>query len=314
MEGERRDGERFRHGQVRVGGAEEESGGGGGSNTNSCDHVHLLDDYQTADCICTDCGLVVDRIIGVDPSKRGPVVRMSDDSTGGWQSAGEAWKRFEDMRPSTAGHNGGSFGLRWIEYVMGELSLGGDYLMPRVLDNFAKIYSDRAILRKTDEKMLYAVAFSVLNVSGRECMPRPPQYVLRLCGLNEDNMRPLLNIDRTLLFSKKELESIPSEYYTLSASSAEDYIDTVCAFLNIKYRLATEMYELAAESAERFPDKKPTAMAAACALIVLEGHLGSTECSIPIKSKQLCDLLDVNFAHVQRLARSVRNWKSRIKN
>lgn len=225
---------------------------------------------------------------------------------GGWMSEGEDWKRFGTDRPKAAvRENGGILGLRWIEYVMSQLALNSDYLMPRVLDNFAKIYSDRPSLRKTDEKMKYAVAFSVLNVSARECMPRPPQYVLRLCNLDEDNMRPLLSIDRTLLFTTDELRRVPSEYYTLAASSPEDYIDTVCALLGLRYVWATEMYELAADAAERYPDKKPTAVAAACAQAVLDRHLG--ENGVPFHKKQICDLLDVNQDSIKNLVLNLRH-------
>ena len=319
MEVQGRFGQRVRQRQVRVSGLEEEEGGGGGPASNRCDHQNVLDDYQTADTVCTDCGLVLGALIGAPVSGGHKMVRSSTlssgraaDADGGeeeddvWEERLHRWREEEELSARSWKRFGATiYAQRLIRFVLDQLRLDNDFVLPRVTDNYDALLTNRPHVRKTDSKVQYAVAFSVMNVTTRECMPRPPQFILRLCGLNEEDMRPILNIDRTLLFSREEMQTTPAQYFTLAEPMAEDYVDAVCANIGVKYAIATEIYELAAVMSERYPEKMTTALCAASAHLVLREHLGPLEGSE--KSKVVQDLLDVNRATVRRLIQTL-NW------
>ncbi len=87
-------------------------------------------------------------------------------------------------------------------------------MVNRCQENFDRIYGLRRTrkgFRKSEFKENVAVAASILRQMVLLRMPRPPEHVATLCGL--ESASPLLRVDALLNFSKEE-KVMTVQYYS----------------------------------------------------------------------------------------------------
>lgn len=245
-----------------------------------CHHANILDDFQSGDSVCTDCGLVLERILG--------------RADGG----GERWRKREgEMNESPQSPH-----FWWTERqeeeknvhslqkireefrsCLEQFNLDNEYVLERVLDNYQKIYGGREVkpgFRKTQNRHKIAAAFSIYNILVRERAPRPVQYIADLFNL--ESCRSLLNLTAALKITKSEQKRIPRRYYELQDTSPEDYIDVLCAHLTIPFDVASTARERAESVKWELYGRHPTVIAAA----VLQEEVSTLD--YPGLNKKIC--------------------------
>ena len=88
--------------------------------------------------------------------------------------------------------------------------------------------------------------------------------------------------------------------YELGRVKPEDYIDGICANLNVRFNLASEMVEVARKNSWRFYGKKPTLIASAAIHRMLKRH--GLDRQGEGLSDSACRLLSCDRSAVERLA------------
>jgi transcription initiation factor TFIIIB Brf1 subunit/transcription initiation factor TFIIB len=249
-----------------------------------CFHENVLDDFHTADVVCTDCGLVLDRIVGFS-------------GTGGqqWNSRPCQYRQTQLQPPLpppiliSPPSTGGKEARRKIENYLSVFFMDNENVVESVLKKYNLIYGTRVQrpgFRKCNMKERIAIAFSICNTLANEEMPRPPQYIAKLCGVS---CRQLLNTVTHLKLSEEELEKMKREDYELASSPPQDYIDVLCSHLGIPFATGGEMRAVAEEARWILHGRYPTVIAAASMQLVLErrGELNKT-----VFAEKICEMLD----------------------
>jgi hypothetical protein len=237
-----------------------------------------------------DCGLVLDRIVGTSGRGGGPC-RLS--------RAGEGEEEdvvFPRLDPPEAGRE--LSGERLVLDVLAVFHLDSQHVTERALENYRRVYGRRAArqgFRKCDFKRRVAAAFSVCNTLARLCLPRPPSYVAKLCGVPT---RPLLNLPLHLRLSAEELASLRREDYELAQTRPQDYVDVVCSHLGIPFSTAGQARCEAEEAEWALHGRQPTVIAAAAILRTLSRTLSAAD--LDRRRLELCHAFDCQQRTVSR--------------
>lgn len=220
-----------------------------------CHHENVLEDYERGDLVCTCCGLVLDRIIGVAGGVVGKLTRSSlfynEDGNG-------INERDRDD----------------ILTILGVFHLDNHSVIDSVFENYSKIYASRTSgngFRRSEAKRQIAIAFSICNTMAKMKISRPGCYVTDLCRVSPS---ALLDLPTTLCLSKRELEGMRREDYELQEAMAEDYVDVVCSHLGIPFHLATDIREKVQAVQWRLYGRRPNVIVAAAIQTVLVKEKG----------------------------------------
>jgi hypothetical protein len=256
-----------------------------------------------------DCGLVLDRIIGADgggPEGGGGRVRKRSREE---EEEEEDLPFLQQQQESPSPYRRRRFlldrerGRELITSVLAVFHLDNQHVMERAIENYDKIYGSRRArrgFRKSEFKQRVACAFSICNSLARLQMPRPPEYVARLC---EVPCRPLLNVRAQLNLSEEELGALRPEDYELEEARPQDYIDVVCSNLRIPFNTAGEVRRVAEEAQWVLHGRQPTVIAAASIQFVLaeRGELGVTA-----SGADICNLFDCQQRTVDKALNALR--------
>ena len=237
-----------------------------------CSHEKLLDDFITADVICTECGLIMDRIIGYSNEGR-QRYRFNDSDI----------INQEELYERNIG--GGENAILYRKYellnnYLAVLHLDNEHVLNRVSENYEKIFGSRTNFKYSTTKRDIAIAFSIANTLNRLSIPRPVGHIAQLCNVD---VGLLLNIPKNLNFTKIDFEKLKESDYVLDDISPTYFIDTVCAYLGIKFNLASEMITKAEEVEWKFEGRQAHGVAAAIIVYTLRKNK---------KSKKENDLLN----------------------
>ncbi len=257
-----------------------------------CPHKNTLDDYETADVVCMDCGLVLDRLIGYHSGGGGRMMwrgnvsgRMEEEE----EEEGRPLFPFVDLSQLSAEERRRRRARESIISYLSVFHMDSEEVVNAVLQNYWKIYGGRENgrkgFRKNDYKERVALGFSICNTLAREGIPRPPDYIARLCNVNR---RAFLNLPSILALDSEELGRLRRRDYELKESEAEDYIDTLCSFLGVPFHLAGRIVETARKATEALHGCYPTVLAAASMQLELqrEGLLETR-----VRGRDICELL-----------------------
>lgn len=176
-----------------------------------------------------------------------------------------------------------------IVNLLAHVHLDNEYLLERVCELYRKIYggrSQRRGFRKSERKERVATAFAICNTLRREKMPRPVEHVTSLCGLTK--WQPLLNIPHHLSLSEDELRGLSRDDYELRYSSPEEYVEVICAVMEIPFKTRQDAKRLAREVEWALYGRQPTVITAA----VIQSVMARKGASSDALRKTLCDNLD----------------------
>jgi hypothetical protein len=258
-----------------------------------------------------DCGLVLERIIG-----------GIDGGGGGVEGGGGRVWRHQKRFPSPqqqqeeegeedyyrhlhhyAGvDSNAKKGRELITSVLAVFQLDNQHVSERVMENYDKVYGRRRTrlgFRKNEFKQRVACAFSICNTLARLQMPRPPEYVARLC---EVPCKSLLNLPAYLSLEHEELTQLHPEDYELEEGQPQDYIDVVCSNLGISFNTAGEARRVAENARWILHGRHPTVIAAASLQVALTER-GELERERAIA---ICDLFDCRQRTVDAAAKILR--------
>ena len=202
-----------------------------------CSHANVLDDLEVGDEVCTDCGLVLGRIIGQcrrnHDGSGGIIVKSSSAATSqrrGRRVGGEEEHREEGEEGEEESWDGGVGGggttamssatTRRPEWhcsweVKREEMIGilGVYRMDagcnvwRAMDLYNKLYHSRIDkIRMTESMCKTATAFAICQTMIENGSPRCQSEVCKMCGLESD--APLLNIPIRLRLGEDEMQRL----------------------------------------------------------------------------------------------------------
>lgn len=227
--------------------------------------------------MCMECGLVLEQLYG-----------------GG--GGGERWRGGvssyatppKTLNPWEGGKEKEEITLEYVFVLLGTFHMDTDDTAYRVWELFKKIYKsrqERLGFRKTTFKAKVAVAFCLCNTLAHEHSPRPIESITTLIGL--DSVKPLLDIPKSLNLSPCELESLRKHEYELIDPSPQEYIDTICAHLNISFSIAGQIRQKVEQVEWLLYGKQPTVIAAAGmqSFLSATGHLEGN------MAKDICALL-----------------------
>ena len=256
-----------------------------------CNHSQVLDDYQRGDCVCVECGLVLEQILGHGGERERFYTRCDDDNVVSVSSSSST--------PSL--HMRERHKRLLFEPILALFHLDNDFVLEHVVDNYEKIYGGRQARRgfkKTEEKQKLAVAFSILNALSRLHMPRPVEDVMVMCGVlpQKNNRRKLLDIKKTLDLSGEEVAQLRPEDYELQDADPEDYLDVACIHLGIPFAVASEIHLLIAKAKWKLYGKKPTIINAAAILHTIRQRDNLQH----VDEHEVCRLMNVTRSAVEK--------------
>ena len=187
-----------------------------------------------------------------------------------------------------------------IAQVLGIFHIESHEVVNKAIENFEKIYNARArakSFRRGEKKEALTAAFVICNTLAQCCIPRPPAYVARYCGV-EGEWRSILNIAKVLRIDLREAETagLTREDFELQDSAPGDYIDTVCAHIGIPFNLASRMTLVADAAKNMLYGRYPTVIAAAAMQLVLNEVGLLTRLS----ARDVCDQLTCQQKSVDR--------------
>jgi transcription initiation factor TFIIIB Brf1 subunit/transcription initiation factor TFIIB len=232
----------------------------------------VLDDFHAGDVVCLECGLVLDRLVGVG------------GGGGPWRIHGGG--DVDRLPPPPPQAPRCPTGEQLALDVLAVFHLDNQHVAERVLENYRIVYGGRAArrgFRKCEFKRRVAVAFSICNTLARLSVPRPPSYVARLC---EVPTRPLLNLPLHLRLSAEDLASLRREDYELAETKPQDYVDVACSHLGIPFSKAGEARCGAEEAEWVLHGRQPTVIAAAAILRALGPEEAERRC------ESVCEAFD----------------------
>lgn len=189
--------------------------------------------------------------------------------------------------------------------------MDNDFVLERAVETYDKIYASRRNslgFRKSEYTQKVAIAFAITNTLIRNNMPRPIDYILTVCEL--ESRRPLLHLKEYLHLSEKELEHLRKEDYELQDDNPEDYVDIVCAHLNIPFHVASKACALIASVRWHVSDRSPTVLVAAAIQAVLTEEQGV----VPAETlASVCALLDVKQRSVTEVRKIILSVAEKIR-
>ena len=250
-----------------------------------CNHEETFDDIETADNICMQCGLVLDRILG-----------CADDYRGKELTGQREEKRREKVGSKT-------------KHYLDHFNIDNQFVQERVMHRYEKIYGRRKPrkgFRKDQNKDAVAMAFSIYSTLAENDMPHPPKHVSeRVCGVEDKSM---LQVEKVLKLSDNEMDKLDREDYEYPDVRAEDYVHVVCNYMSIKFRTAELIRYLIREWEDEdvMQGKYPNVIAATVIWYVLQRLSDEEE---PAKKDAslavLCDGLDCTCESVKALLKSL---------
>lgn len=175
-------------------------------------------------------------------------------------------------------------------------------MLERVIDLYIKIYYGRTRkpgFKKSAFKNKIAKAFAIVNTLNVEHCPRPMLSICKLCDL--ESAKPLFNIVKALNIDESELSCLKSQDYRLVNPSPKDYIDVVCAYLNVSFKHASEAYQIAQSIEWKLHGRYPTVLAAACIQYVFDMR------KINVEKHLICEMLDCQQRAVNSALEYIRN-------
>ena len=277
-----------------------------------CHHANILDDFESADVVCMDCGLVLDRIIGADSrlgqrfvghSSLRPACQAPEKTTPYEGSKVQIDKNETDIE-------GREELLRErirreeVSPLLSVFHLDGGAIEEDALSLFCRIFALRSKVRKSEWKKNLALAFSIARTLSKHRCPRPIDDILLICGVPLSDRGQLLQMSKWMNLSKSEMENMDPNDYEWEDASPQHYIDTLCSFLNIPFHVASEMEIVAQNSEYVLYGKHPSLLAAAAMQIVLkklgylhrEPQLADEICrGLGCQQKAITDLLRHDF-------------------
>jgi hypothetical protein len=180
-------------------------------------------------------------------------------------------------------------------------SLDNESTINECINNYAKIYGARKIIRKNSYKNNLAIAFSICNTLAKEHTPRPPHYIAQLCNVPT---KAMLNIVSALSITPEEKSTLKKEDYELQETCPEEYIDVICAHLGIPFHIASEGRETVNKSQRILFGRYPTVIAAAS----LEFVLRQKSCG---SLQRICELLGCKEKTVEQAIDKLNtSWKN----
>ena len=280
---------------------------------------------DTADCVCMECGLVLDRIIGREG--------QSGEREGGAKLAlpmhlypdkkkvkmvivplTEEEKRREEERrarremrmvPSCQEQQRRKAKIR---AKLQHFQADNEYMVERVLHRFNRIYGHRKQrpgFRKDRNKEAVALAFAIHNTFCMEKAPRPPQFITKICGFESDG--DLLQVPAILNMSEEEMKSMRREDYECSYAQPQDYIHTLCQFLGLNMYTANITHYLIKDWEWLVFGKYPRVIAASVLSIVLDHRsLQEEPGKASVTDEMICEALHCTLDSVKRLKRELR--------
>ncbi len=157
------------------------------------------------------------------------------------------------------------------------LQCGDAEVVESALSIFRRIYTLRR--RRADfvgsrVRERVALAFSVCNALTKAGVPRPPEDIATVMGL--ESRRPMLDIARCLGFTEEDRAELSArqECTELLDPEPADYTDIVCAKLDIPFHVAGEIREVVPRILARLYGRHPLVVLAVTIKSVLEAREG----------------------------------------
>ena len=262
-----------------------------------CEHSNLLDDVHTGDMVCMDCGLVVGRFYGFGHGIKGGGVKRHFART---KSMEAKWKseragmleRFRQEHPDNGGGKKSSPALELIRTVLDLFRLDTREVVREVYRCYWGIYGWREAKKRdeaedgggaeaeegggdggganSEHKRNLACAFAIANTLAKLGIPRPPEHVANLCGI--DRVGELLQAPRKLNMSEKNMVHFPALWTEFDVEGPEYYVDNVAISSGFTHNMCRDAFNLAACMRWKLHGKKPTVICATALFFVLRKH------------------------------------------
>ncbi len=159
------------------------------------------------------------------------------------------------------------------------LQCGDAEVVDSALGIFRRIYTLRRRRRRADfvgsrVRERAALAFSVCNALTRAGVPRPPEDIAAVMGL--ESRRPMLDIARCLGFTEEDRSELSAwqECTELLDPEPADYTDIVCAKLDIPFHVAGQIREEVPRILAQLYGRHPLVVLAVAIKCVLEARSG----------------------------------------
>lgn len=192
---------------------------------------------------------------------------------------------------------------RFLSYLS-VFQLDNNYVLNDALDIYDKIYGRRQTgkngFRKSEYKERIAIAFSICNALIKQHAPRPPRYIAQICDIPTS---ALLNVQSKMSLNLEESPQLRKSDWKLQEIEAQDYIDPLCAELNIPFHIGTIIRATAEKGQSLLPGCYPTVIAATAIQLELnrKNLLGKNH----ISPATICSLLHCQQKSVNRIIHSL---------
>ncbi len=296
--------------QLRSGGSEE----GGGLETKLrqpvCSHARVLDDFQTGDSVCTDCGLVLERLLGGGGGGGGgegtayPSFILSPFAFNDISSDGNN----DNVKKRAIAKRDDSVEKK-ISHLLSLFQIESEHVLNEIMNIYRKIYDNRRNgdgFRKTFINQKIAFAFAICNGLARCNCPRPPKYIAKVCNL--PSTRPLHDIPKSLRMGPDLLCDLEEEDYVLQEVEPYEYIDPICAHLCLPFHTASKAVELCKKLRNELRGTSQTLIAAASLYLSLEEEGIITD----KLTRELCQLFGCLDLSIRKVILRLRGEEKRI--
>ena len=236
-----------------------------------------------------DCGLVIDRIIGIGANGRQRFVSSFHPRPSCIPaSKSKVWGKLKTELFTCGNEISDESKEKETERVKRTLIipllsvfyLDNDMVANSVTEMFQNIYGARTSSRrfkKSEWKENLALAYSISNTLNKLGISRPLDDILLVCGVPKSEGSKMMNMEKWLNMDEKEKTQLRKNNYEWTNPAPQHYIDSLCAHLNIPFKIASEATLLAEENEYQLYGSHPNTLAAACLQYILHKHNMFTE-------------------------------------
>ena len=145
-------------------------------------------------------------------------------------------------------------------------------------------------IRGTRSKENLALAHAIHLVLSKEKIPRPIKYIASLCQVPTSDYKKLLNIADCLSINGKR------EVY--QESPPEDYVHTLCQYLQIPFSVAQQSERVLQRDEIKFGmcGRRPQNLAAAAVVRVMQVR------GLPSRLLDICEAMDTSQGQISQIA------------
>ena len=271
-----------------------------------CSHEEVIDDFREGVTVCLDCRRVLAESLAVSEWEKGPpLLRKGREAD--WHIVGPPNTRFPSPPPLppspvvdvSANYQAQTENREKLRCILSHLHLDNAFVVERTLSLFNRIYGERKNIRKNNKKEKIALAFSILNTLTAEGFPRPVDYVVKICQL--ENPGQLLHLDKILKVGKERVND-----YQLTSPPAADFVDVICAHFNIPYQ-AMKNIKKDVELCDLLYENKPMTIVGA---ILQEYFKKENNDNVKTVKQRVCQELGCRQHSIDKLSRRFVRWEN----